>query len=146
MAYKGFFKPQNPKKYKGDSTNIIYRSRWELRLMDYLDKHPDVVQWASEEFSITYLHPVDKKPHRYFPDFWVKKKKKDGTTEVLVIEIKPEKQTKEPKKPAKVNKKYINECITYSINKAKWKYAEEFCKDRNWKFVIFTEKDLGIKF
>ncbi|NDB85179.1 MAG: head completion protein, partial [Alphaproteobacteria bacterium] len=30
MAYKGKFNPKNPNKYKGDPTNIIYRSRWEL--------------------------------------------------------------------------------------------------------------------
>lgn len=146
MAYKGLFRPKNPKKYKGDSSNIIYRSRWELRLMDYLDKHPDVIQWASEEFTIMYLHPVDNRPHRYFPDFWVKKKGKDGKEEIWVIEVKPEKQTKEPKKPKKVNKTYINECIAYSINKSKWEAAENFCKDRNWRFMIFTEKELGIKF
>jgi hypothetical protein len=48
-TYKGFFKPKNPKKYRGDPTNIIYRSGWELKLMLYLDDHKEVVSWGSEE-------------------------------------------------------------------------------------------------
>ena len=87
MSYKGFFKPKNPTKYKGDPTKIIYRSSWELRLMAYLDDHPNVVQWGSEEFSIPYRSPIDNKIHRYFPDFWVKQIV-DGKTEVLVLEVK----------------------------------------------------------
>ena len=50
MSYKGLYKPKNPSKYKGNPTNIIYRSLWERRLMSYLDDHPDILQWSSEEF------------------------------------------------------------------------------------------------
>ena len=74
MAYKGRFVPKAPEKYKGDPTRIIYRSLWELKLMKYLDSHNDVLYWASEEFSIPYRSPIDGRMHRYFPDFWVKKK------------------------------------------------------------------------
>ena len=31
---------------------------------------------------------------------------------------------------------------TWGVNEAKWKAAEAFCKDRDWKFKIITEKDL----
>jgi hypothetical protein len=143
-SYKGKFAPKNPKKYLGDSSNIIYRSLWERKFMVYLDSHPDIVGWASEEFHVPYISPVDKKMHRYFPDFLVKKRNKDGTIEVLVIEIKPSKQVSEPVVNRKTKHK-INEVITYSINTNKWKAAEEFCKDRNWKFLILTEHELGIK-
>jgi hypothetical protein len=146
MAYKGYFRPKNPAKYKGNPTNIIYRSRWELKLMMNLDEHPEVVQWSSEEFCIPYRSPVDGKIHRYFPDFWVKKRKPDGTFESMVIEVKPAAQTVAPKPQNKPNRRYINEVFTYGINSAKWTAAESFCKDRNWKFVIFTEKELGINF
>ena len=30
--YKGVFRPNNPKKYVGDSRKIIYRSSWEKSL------------------------------------------------------------------------------------------------------------------
>ena len=147
MSYKGRYIPKNPNKYKGDPTNIIYRSSWELKLMRYLDEHSDVVQWASEEFFIPYKSPIDGRYHRYFPDFWMKKK--DG--KVTVIEVKPAQQTKKPdirKKNAtptgRISRRYLNEVKTYGINTAKWKAAVEFCEDRKWEFKIMTEKELGI--
>ncbi len=146
MSYKGIFKPKNPNKYKGDHTNIIYRSSWECKFMDHLDRHPDVIQWASEEFSIPYLSPLDNRVHRYFPDFWVKMKNKEGVVETVVIEIKPKSQTIPPKPKTKVTRKYLNEVKTWGINSSKWKYAEQFCKDRKWKFQIITETELGIKY
>ena len=144
-TYQGKFRPENPSKYKGDPTNIIYRSSWELRFMRYLDKHPNVVSWSSEEFFIIYRSPIDNKIHRYFPDFFVKLINKDGKEETLVVEIKPLYQTVPPEKKNKVTRTYLNEVRTYGINSAKWKAAEEFCKDRGWQFRIMTERELGIK-
>ena len=143
--YKGLFKPRNPSKYKGDPTNIVYRSGWELRFMDYLDSHTSVLEWSSEELIIPYRSPVDGKVHRYFPDFQVKKKGNDGTIETVVVEIKPAKETTPPIVLNKPNKRYLREVYTWGINSAKWKAADEFCKDRNWKFIIMAEFDLGIK-
>lgn len=145
MSYKGFFKPRNPSKYKGDPSNIIYRSSWELKLMIHLDSHPDVISWASEEISIPYRSPVDGKIHRYFPDFYVKKRNPQGLVESLLIEVKPLIQVKAPKVQAKPSRKYIKEVMTYGINTAKWKAAKDYCEDRKWKFVVMTEKELGIK-
>jgi hypothetical protein len=141
---KGFFKPQFPHKYKGNPTQIVYRSSWELKLMNHLDKHPDVMEWQSEEFFIPYRSPVDRKIHRYFPDFLVKKREANGAVKTVLIEVKPEKQTKPPKHPGKVTKRYINEVYTWGVNKAKWNAAEEYCLDRGWTFHVFTEKQLGI--
>jgi hypothetical protein len=147
MSYKGKFKPKNPSKYKGDPTTIIYRSRWELKLMNYLDNNPEIISWSSEELTIPYVSPLDNRIHRYYPDFVVKKKV-DGTekTETLVIEVKPFKETMEPKKQDKLSKSYLYEVKTWGINSSKWKSAKEFCEDRKWKFVILTENELGIKF
>jgi hypothetical protein len=145
MAYKGRFKPKNPKKYMGDHTNIIYRSRWELLLMSYLDKHPHVLEWGSEELIIPYRSPIDGRYHRYFPDFLVKRINKNGIKETILIEVKPEYQTVPPQKQSKVTRKYLNEVQTWGVNEAKWKAADEYCKDRGWKFQIMTEKHLGIK-
>lgn len=144
-TYKGYFKPKNPNKYIGDHENIIYRSRWESKFMLYLDNHPDVLKWCSEEFFIPYLSPKDNEIHRYFPDFFVKKQK-DGVIETLVIEIKPKAQTMPPKMNGKQTKRMITEAMTYAVNEAKWKAAKEFCADRKYKFIILTEHELGIKF
>lgn len=146
MATKGVFKPKNPKKYRGDPTNIIYRSSWELKLMMYLDQHNEVVCWASEELSIPYRSPVDGRIHRYFPDFIVTKINKKGLKETAIIEVKPKKQTMPPKKQEKITKKYLTEVTTWGVNEAKWKAANEYCVDRGWSFHIFTEQELGIKF
>lgn len=145
MSYKGYFKPKNPGKYKGDPSNVIYRSGWELKLMIHLDSHPDVIQWSSEEFCIPYRSPIDGKVHRYFPDFFVKKRNPEGVIESLVIEVKPLKQVIAPKVQSKPTRKYLKEVQTYGINSAKWKAATDFCESRKWKFVIMTEKELGIK-
>jgi len=144
MSYKGFFKPKNPAKYKGDPSNVIYRSGWELKLMIHLDSHPDVIQWSSEEFCIPYRSPIDGKVHRYFPDFFVRKKNPQGIIESLVIEVKPLKQVQAPKVLTKPTRRYLNEVKTYGVNTAKWKAAKEFCELKKWKFIIMTEKELGI--
>ena len=141
MSSKGRFKPKNPQKYKGDPTNIVYRSSWELKLMGYLDAHEEVALWASEEFCIPYRSPVDNRIHRYFPDFWVKKT--DGT--IVVIEVKPAVQAEPPKQPKRMTRRYVNEVFEYGKNQAKWKAAREYCADRGWQFEVFTERELGIK-
>jgi hypothetical protein len=143
MSYKGRFLPQNPQKYAGDANNIIWRSTWEKRVMEWLDRSDNVVYWASEELVIKYYSPIDNKIHRYFPDFTVKIKKKDGTVMTHVLEVKPEYQTKQPVMKRKT-KRFLEEQVTFIVNQSKWKAATEFCKDRGWVFQIVTEKDLGI--
>jgi len=142
---QGRYKPAFPQKYRGDPTDIVYRSSWELKFMKWCDFNEAVVQWQSEEFHIPYISPIDNRAHRYFPDFLVKVKNAEKKLETWVVEIKPAAQTKEPKKQTRMTKRYINEVKTYAVNKYKWEYALEWCQDRNYKFVIFTEKELGIK-
>jgi hypothetical protein len=146
MSYKGLFKPTNPTKYRGDPLNIVYRSRWELKFMTYLDSHKDVLDWSSEEFSIPYRSPIDGRVHRYFPDFRVKQRNPQGIEEIVVVEIKPFKETKPPAVQSKKTKQYLREVYTWGVNDAKWKAARSYCADRQWKFIIMTEHDLGIKF
>jgi hypothetical protein len=144
MAYKGKFKPQNPQKYRGDPTNIVYRSSWECKVMSRLDRDTNVIEWASEEFFIPYRSPVDGKMHRYFPDFFVRVQSNSGLR-AMVWEVKPKKQAQPPQPRSRVTKQYINEVVTWGINEAKWKAAQEFCKDRGWEFKVLTEDDLGIR-
>ena len=140
---KGIFKPKFPQKYKGNPCNIIYRSSWELRLMSHFDLCKNVIWWSSEEKSISYISPIDNKPHRYFPDFIIHIKNANNDFETIMIEVKPEKQIVEPKKERnKKSKKYIEEVFTYAKNTAKWKAAEEYCRKKGWKFKILTEKDI----
>lgn len=144
MAYSGRFKPSKPEKYIGDHRNIIYRSSWECRVMTWLDKNDDILQWGSEELIIPYKSPVDGRFHRYFPDFLVKVRTKDGKTKTMIIEVKPDRETKEPKPRKRLTKQYLQEVTTYGVNQAKWKAAHEYCLDRGWEFKVITEKHLGI--
>lgn len=112
--------------------------------MRYLDSHPSILEWASEEIIIPYYSPIDKKVHRYFPDFWVKTISSDNQINTMIIEIKPDKQTKQPVKQDKITRRYITELKTFGVNTAKWKAAEQFCKEKKWQFKVLTEKELGI--
>ena len=144
MSYKGKYYPSYHRKYKGDPTNIIYRSLWERKFMVYCDKNESILEGASEEISIPYRSPIDNRVHRYFPDFYMKVKERGGTVKRYVIEVKPAKQTKPPVKPKRQTKGYIREAYEYAKNQAKWKMAREFCADRQWEFKVVTEKELGI--
>lgn len=148
--FQGCFKPKNPCKYKGDPTNIIYRSSWEFRFMNWCDEHSEVLEWSSEEVVIPYVSPIDGRRHRYFPDFRIKIKTKDGTIKTLLIEIKPDKETKPPSvskkltKTGKLSRSYLREVETWGKNSAKWKAAKEYCDDRGYEFLVMTENHLGV--
>lgn len=139
---QGFFKPINPSKYKGDPTNIVYRSGWERNVMQWLDNKEDVKCWSSEEIVIPYISPIDGKMHRYFIDFYVEFVDRNGNSQIMLIEVKPHAQTQEPKTKKRKTKQYINEVVTYGINKAKWNAAESYCDKKGWKFQILTEKEI----
>ena len=145
MSYKGKFQPSYPRKYKGDPTNIIYRSLWERKFMMYCDLNENIIEWGSEEIALPYRSPLDNRIHRYFPDFYIKVKENNGSLKRYLIEIKPKKQTIEPKVQKRKTKSYIYEVTEYAKNMAKWKAAEEFCKDRMWEFKVLTEDELGIR-
>ena len=143
-TYKGKFRTKNPSKYKGDVNNIVYRSLWELRFMKWCDSNFSVQEWGSETVIVPYISPLDKKVHRYFVDFYIKILDKNGGLQKYLIEIKPERFTKPPSIPARKTKAFIDEVFQYGVNEAKWKAAFEFCQDRNMKFMVLTEKDLGL--
>ena len=142
QSIKSIYKPSHPEKYLGNSNNIICRSSWERQFCRYCDVNPNIVKWASEEFSIPYISPVDGRRHRYYPDFLIEVKEKSGKLKKYVIEIKPKKQTLPPIKKKRVTKGFITEAKTYAVNQAKWKAAVDFCKDNLIEFKIITEDEL----
>jgi hypothetical protein len=143
-SLKGRFQPKFPKKYKGDHTNVIYRSSWERKFMEWADRTENVKFWNSEEIVIPYLSPIDGKYHRYFVDFKVWIQRNNGKIEVYLVEIKPLSMCTPPKK-RKQTKSYIEEVVRWGINEAKWNAANEYALDRGEKFIIMTERELGIK-
>ena len=143
-TYKGKYKVKKPKKYDGDHTKVIYRSMWERFAFKWCENNTDIKSWSSEETVIPYISAVDNKYHRYFVD--LKLNMKDGR--VILVEIKPDKQTKPPK-GARRTKRFISESLEYVKNQCKWTAANEYCLDRGWYFQIWTEhtlKSMGMKF
>lgn len=138
--HQGKYSIKHPEKYIGDPQNIVYRSGYELKLFRFADSSEKVSRWASEEFYIPYIHPMDNKPHRYFPDVYLEL----SSGKKLLIEVKPFSQTIPPKPSRRKTKRYLTESVTYAVNKAKWDYAHAFCKKRGWEFRIFTENELRI--
>ena len=145
-SIKSKYKPRNPRKYKGNPNNIICRSNWEKKICECCDTNKNILLWASEEFSIPYVSPLDRRVHQYYPDFLIKVQEGGGAIRDYVIEVKPKRQCIPPKRKSKVTKSYIYEAKTYEVNKAKWRAAEDWCKDRRLIFKVITEDELGIKY
>ena len=115
--------------------------------MQKFDQHPDVLEWSSEEIIIPYRSPIDGKTHRYFPDFYLKRKAVDGSIDTLIIEVKPLHETAPPKvMTGKPTRRYLTEVAKWGINSAKWEMARQFCASKGWKFEIITERELGLTF
>ena len=117
---------------------------WELSFFKYCDTTENILQWSSEEVVIPYKNPIDNKYHRYFVDVYLKAKDKSGNIVEKLIEIKPKSQTIPPNKPKtkKGEKRYLKEMGMWIKNSSKWEAAKEYCKSKNWDFVILTEEEL----
>ena len=61
-------------------------------MMTWLDAHPSVSQWASEELIVWYADPVSGNPRRYFPDFIA-----EIDDKIYMLEVKPFNQTQPSK-------------------------------------------------
>jgi hypothetical protein len=142
---QNFYKPTNPQKYIGDLTNIVYRSSYELRSFRWCDSNPSILEWSSESIIIKYFDPTTQKIRRYFPDLFVKLQEQTGDIKRYILEIKPKRQTIPPTpSPKKKTRTYLTEVKTYAKNEAKWRAAENFCKDNGLIFKLVTEEELGL--
>jgi len=142
MTYKGRFVPKNISKYEGNPTKIQYRSLWERQTFRWLDTNPNVTKWSSEETIVPYICRTDKRKHLYYPD--LKITFRNGA--IYLIEIKPKKETIEPKRKAR-SKAFLFEVMTYAKNISKWEAANEYAKNKGWTFEVWHEdtlKSLGI--
>ena len=140
--YKGKFKVKNPQKYKGNPSNIIYRSLMELRFMKWCDSSEKILQWSSEEVIIPYISPIDNKRHRYFPDFLIQTAK--GW---FLIEVKPQIESRPPKKKLMENlnlkkkRRYMKSVRTWLVYEAKWEAAKKVCEVKGWTFEILQKNN-----
>ena len=128
MSYKGKYQPSYPKKYKGDHTNIIYRSLWERKFMVYCDTNTNILEWGSEEIALPYRSPLDNKVHRYFPDFYIKVRESNNKIKKYIIEVKPAKQTIEPKVKKRKTKGICMRVVNMAKIKENGRLRKNFAK------------------
>ena len=98
--------------------------------MQYCEAQALITLWGYECIEIPYVYSVDKKVHRYYPDFYVEFK--DGRK--FIIEIKPENQA--------TGKGGLYNKLCYVKNVDKWNACKAFCDAKGMEFKVVTEKDL----
>ncbi len=146
--HQGKYKIQNPQKYIGDPTDIVYRSSWEYKFMVYCDMNEYVLRWGSEVFKIPYTDYVGH-GRTYIPDFYLETRntKIPDLINRYIVEIKPEQEIREPEIPKNISPKKLKQLeyqlATWQKNKYKWVHAVEWCKTRDMKFWLVTEKHLN---
>ena len=132
----GKFTLTNPEKYAGTKTPT-YRSSWEWTFMNFCDKNPNVIGWASEAVKIPYKHPLTGKNTVYVPDFFIAYADRGGKQKVELIEVKPSNQAYREK----LGRSRVNQA-SWIVNQAKWEAAYAYCKQNNITFRIVTEDDI----
>ena len=147
---QGYYKIKNVEKYIGNPVDIVYRSSWEYKFCVYCDMNDGVIKWGSEVFRIPYTDFMGKS-RVYIPDFYLEtvNKNQPGLMNRFLIEVKPEKEIREPKIPkgnisAKRLKRLEHELNVWQKNKYKWVHTIEWCKGRDMQFWLVTEKHLGL--
>lgn len=136
MAIGGKFIPRNPQKYAGNPNNIMFRSTWELSVMKFFDSSTSVIKWASEEVKIPYVSPLDGLVHNYYPDFIVIYTDKAGALQKDLVEVKPASQSLAERAKSDRDKAAL------LVNLAKWKFAEQWAKQRGMNFRVITEHSI----
>lgn len=133
---KARFIPKNPQKYLGNPNQIICRSSWEVSVCKWLDNHPSVLKWGSEEVKIAYIKPTDGRVHHYYPDFIAVIQDASGNPQKYLLEVKPAKETMLTEKSSNYDR------INIAINEAKWTAAMNWAKQHGFIFKVLTEYDI----
>lgn len=164
QTLQDYYKVQNPKKYIGEASLVIYRSSWELSFCRWCDFSPSILRWSSEPIRIPYYDRVSKleeckrnglDPNNpknwaikyYNTDFWVEVDKGEGEIQKMFIEIKPSSKLKKPIPPTanailKEQRRFNTLAKEYLINEAKYAAMNAWAEKNNSKFYIFTEETL----
>jgi hypothetical protein len=98
--------------------------------------------WGSESVVIPYENPLTGRISRYFIDFNMTMRDKDGNLKKFLIEIKPHTQTLPPSQ-SRNTKSLQRRQAEYIKNQKKWEAAKAFAKKHGYVFAVITEKHLG---
>lgn len=152
---QGYFHPHNLSKYVGNANNIIFRSHWEFKFLEFCDKNDNIIKYSSEAVKVPYINPFDHKVHQYYIDIFIEMRCSDGKTAKWLLEIKPDKYTKMPNPPKKRTKKSLQAYEYHRrmtlINIEKFKSAKYWAEQMGARFGIiqmdrYTEQFSLIEF
>jgi len=129
----------HPEKYIGDCNNVIYRSGLELACFKFLDANSNVKRWGSEIVQIPYLDASTGKKRTYFVDLYFESITLNGSTDKVLVEVKPSNQTIPPRSDMK---NYRAAAAEYAKNISKWTRAREWASQNGARFEIITEKEI----
>jgi hypothetical protein len=99
---------------KNKGASLHYRSGYEKEVYECLEELNEVLSYKVEPFGVEYYLNGEKRT--YFPDLLIQ-----FADHYEVWEIKPNNQTR------------------YAMNQAKWGACNEYCKVRNWHFMVLNE-------
>lgn len=161
---QGYYKVQNPKKYIGESSLVIFRSSWEHSFCRWCDYSPSILRWSSEPIRIPYYDRVSKleeckrnglDPNNpknwavkyYNTDFWIEVDKGEGEVQKMFVEIKASGKLRKPippdqNAPLKEQRRFNINAKEYLINEAKFAALTAWADKNNSKFYVFTELTL----
>lgn len=105
---------------KKNNKELFFRSGLECEFYKILESRKDISKYSVEPIEIDYIY--EGYSHKYIPDILIEY----TTGSKKLCEIKPHSQKKLPK------------------NLAKWAAANDYCKKRNWEFIVLTEKGLKL--
>lgn len=131
----GIFVPKNPQKLLGNP-QPTYRSSWENHVMNFLDDHPNVIQWGSEAIKIPYKNPLTGRNTVYIPDFIIVYQDKNGSRRTEMVEVKPRKETLMEAARTRRDRAFV------ILNSAKWAAAISFCNRHGIQFRILNEDSI----
>lgn len=132
---QGQYKPVNPDKYVGKYP-IVFRSSWELKVMQMFDSNPNITSWASESLKIPYTNPFTGKYTVYVPDFVVTYVDAKGSQKAEIIEVKPAKETFLEQAKSQRAKAAV------ALNTFKWAAAQAFAKSHGMTFRVMNEGNI----
>ena len=107
--------------------------------MNFCDKDPRILKWASEAIKIPYKDPFTGRNTVYVPDFFIQYADRNGVMQVELIEVKPQSQTLFEKAG-----KNRNNQLQWAKNQVKWRAAQNWCSRQGIKFRVLTENDLFV--
>jgi hypothetical protein len=112
----------------GSGDGVAFESSLERDWLICLDFNPEVQLLLEQPFSLSYGHEGGTK--RYTPDVLAQYREVDGLVPVIVYEVKPLSELRQE----------------WPKYRRRFSAAVSFCRERDWRFKVVTEKHIRTPF